>query len=109
MRVGGLNQDITYWAPIGSNQFGVTSHESPIIIQGRWEDRNEEVGTLGGNVYTSRAIVIVDRDLLTDGFLARGDHTAVPDPTLTTAALKIEAFDSVPDLRNVSNTRRAVL
>jgi len=110
MREFGLPQDITYWAPTGEDQYGQQTYAPPIIIKGRWEDRNEEVTTIGGEAIVSAAIVYCDRDLAVDGYLALGDVTAAQNPTLLPdRAAPIQAFQHIPDLRNVSADRKAVL
>jgi len=109
VRVGGLNQDITYWAPAAENQFGVKSHLAPILIKGRWEDKNEEFTVPGGETITSRAVVMAERALLIDGFLAKGDHTSQAEPTAVAEAEEIRHFESSPDLRSVTSVNKAVL
>lgn len=109
MRIGGLNQDITYWAPEAENQYGVKTHSTPILIKGRWENKTEQFNTVGGQVIDSQAIIYPDRDLVIDGFLALGDHTGVPEPTALPTAAQIQAFEDMPDLRSCTKVRRAVL
>jgi hypothetical protein len=109
VRDTGLKQTVTYWPPAATDRFGAETYSAPILLRGRWEERNEEAATLGGDTIVSRAIVFVDRDLLVGGFLAEGDQLAVQDPTILPSAYEIRAWRSIPDLRNVSSERRAIL
>lgn len=109
MRTGGLIQDITYWAPAASDRYGNKGFSAPIVLKGRWEDKNEEFVAPGGSTITSAAVALVDRSLLVQGYLAQGDLTAVSDPTLTNAAWEIRAFVEGRDLRNITPVRKAVM
>ena len=109
MRIAGLIQDLTYWAPGGENQFGVRTRLAPILIKGHWEDRNEEVHTIGGNTIVSRAVAYVDRDLGINGYLAQGDKTDVAEPTQIPDAWEIKAFNDSPDLRSCTTVRKAIM
>jgi hypothetical protein len=109
MRIGGQFQDLTYWAPTGSDRYGNKGYAAPIALKGRWEDKNEEFVAPGGATITSAAVALVDRDLLVQGYLAEGNLTAVADPTLTDAAWEIRAFIAGRDLRNVTPVRKAVM
>src|SRR5690349_5627318 len=109
MRVGGLFNDLTYWAPTGSNRFGIQGFDAPILIKGRWEDKNEEFTTIGGETIVSRAIALVDRPLLVDGYLANGDLTAQAEPSAIPVAFEIKGFNETPDLRSVTSVRKAVM
>ena len=109
MRVAGLNDVITYWAPEQNDRFGVRSFAAPILINGRWENRTEEVATQGGDLINSKAIIMVDRDLLTQGYLALGDFTGQNEPSAVLSASEIRAYRDGADLRSVSRVREAVL
>lgn len=109
MRQPGLVQDLTYWGPAGEDRYGNRAFANPVLIKGRWEERNEEVTTIGGETITSAAIVYVDRDVAVNGYLAQGDSTGVSDPHLTTGAAQIQAYQQIPDLRNAAAMRKAVL
>jgi hypothetical protein len=109
VHIAGLNQDLTYWAPGQENQFGVKTHNAPILLKGRWQDVTEEVHTVGGNVVNAKAIVYPDRDLAVNGYLAKGDQTAHAEPTALPGAAEILAYFEDPDLRSVSKVRKAVL
>jgi hypothetical protein len=109
VRVGGLKEVLTYWAPEPENQFGVKTHAEPIVLKGHWSDRSEQFNTVGGQVITSKAVAMVDRDLLVDGFLAFGDYTTEPEPTVVPLAFPIQAFLTEADLRSVSKVRKAVM
>lgn len=105
----GLNQRVTYWPPIGEDKYGQTQFGAPRILSARWEDRNEEAVTLSGETILSKAVIYVDTDLLVEGRIAQGDLRELTDPTLTSAAQEIRIFRSIPDLRNATAERRAII
>lgn len=104
-----LRQTATLWTT-SPNGFGGYTFDDPIAIKCRWEDRNElYYGRVSGKEEVSRAVVFVDRDLNVGDWLALGDHLQEVDPSSVREALPIRDFSSVPDLRNLSRTRRALL
>lgn len=107
-----LRQTATWWATTPDG-FGGDTFAAPIAIKCRWEDRNEVIPELAGLPATkekiSKAIVYVDRDMVIGDYLGLGDLTASANPTLVTGPLKVQAFNKVTDLRNVSVLRRAKL
>ena len=109
MRVGGLNQDITYWAPGQTDRFGVQSFAAPVLIKGRWEEKTEQLVTMGGQLINSKAIVLVDRDLQTEGYLALGDFSNDNDPFAVPSASEILTFQDAADLRSVTKVRKVAL
>jgi hypothetical protein len=110
MRVGGLIQDITYWAPGAEDRYGNKTFAGPALLKGRWEDRNEEVSVIGGNTIVSKAIAIVDKPIHNQGYLALGDYVGIATPDLVgDAAQEIRAAFRLADLRNVSSVHKAVM
>lgn len=110
MRVGGLNQDITYWAPGADDRYGQPTFAAPILLKGHWEDRNEEVSVLGGDTVVSKSIAIVDRPVFNQGYLALGDYRAAATPDLVgSAAQEIRAALRAVDIRNVGTIHKAVM
>lgn len=102
-----LQQDITYWAPSGNNEFGHAGYANPILIKGRWENSSQQIRRPTGEEVVSRAQVFVDRDVAISGFLALDDHTAESSPV--SDAREIQDFRTTPDLRNLETERRAYL
>lgn len=103
-----LTQEITYWAPAGSDKYGNETFDSPVKIIGRWEERSEQVMLPNGEITVSKAIVFVDQDLEIEGYLVEGDHTAQNDPTLTSASI-IRNWVEIPSMRSNETERRAIL
>ena len=102
-----LHADITYWPPGDSNLYGHASSGEPILLKGRWEDRNQQIRRASGEEIVSSAVVYVDQDVEIAGYLAQGNHTDEPAPI--TNALEIQDFRTMPDLRNLGTERRAYL
>ncbi len=101
-----LRQLLTYWAPGGPDGSGGTLWGVPTRIYGRWEDRSEEVHNPTGELIVSRAVVFLDQEVLTDGYLYNG--TSIDsNPALVLGAQRIAAFIETPNLRNMKTERRA--
>lgn len=104
-----MNQQVTYWAPAGENEYGGSTFGAPILLMGRWEERAEQYRTPSGDDSVSRAVVKVNRTVVIDGYLALGSHTAFATPDFVAGAEQIQQVSIIPDLRNASNEVRAYL
>ena len=93
-----LTQTATYWAPAGRTGYGGRTYSAPVKIACFWEDSVELVIDKKGQQTKTRAIVIVDRDLDPDGYLAQGDQTATADPTSLAGTWEIKRFDKTAGL-----------
>lgn len=104
------HQDVTYWGPPTPNGFGgETFSGSPVTFKGRWQDNSVVVTSEDGDDYTSNAQVLVPQDLEVGGYLYKGVSTETDPKVLGEEALRIQRFDSVPDLRNLTQIRKAYL
>lgn len=111
MPIGAIayRQQATYWGAPVQNGFGGYSFSAPVLLACRWEDSTEEFISNTGAQRVSSAIVWTF-DLLEDGgYLCKGDHTAVDDPTTLDNAYPIQRSDEIPDLRGLNYERRAYL
>lgn len=107
---GKLPNKLTWWRVTGNDGFGGDSFASPVLIDGRWEDRQETFyGALDRRELISKAVVFVDRDMSVGDFLCRGDQVAQSSPVAVSGALKIQRYEKIPDLRNLDVVRRTVL
>lgn len=105
-----LMEDITWWSVTAGDGYGGDAVASPVLIKGRWEDRQEKyIGQIDRRELISNAIIFTDRDVAVGDYLCRGDQVAQVNPTLVGGAYKIQQFRRVSDLRNVEYVRRAVL
>ena len=73
-----LTQTATYWAPAGRSGYGTTTFAAPVAIACAWYDRADLIVDKEGKQAASRAMVVVDRDMDLNGYLALGDQTAPP-------------------------------
>lgn len=78
-----MHQVATYWAPGVNNGFGKLDFAGiiPVLINCRWQDDAVLFRNAQGQEETSSAIVYPDRELMIEGYLARGDHTETGTPT----------------------------
>ena len=110
MNVEGLLKDVATWWSVTPNGLGGDLFGTPVPVKCRWEDRTETyIGQIDRRELVSNAVVFTDRDVSTGDYLVKGDSSLEPDPTTVAKAFKIQRFDKVSDLRNLSTVRRAVL
>jgi len=105
-----LRQDVTIWT-VTPNGYGGWTFDVPVLVKGRWEDRNDVfMGRVSGKEEVSRAAIFLDQDVDVDDWLALGDYTATCDPTtLQQVAYPVRQFINVPDLRNLVRVRKALI
>jgi len=102
-----LTHQITWWKLVAINAAGEAIFNPPVVIAGRWEDKQELFRNRTGDEAVSNAEVLVDRDLEIGDYILLG-ASAIRDPSLTQAQA-IRQFTKTPDLRNLTNTRKAIL
>jgi hypothetical protein len=98
--IRGLNQKVTYWETLSTNQFGGVTYSGPRIMNGRWEDNMENVITTGGQEIVSRAKVYLDQAVKDTGYVYPGVSSAT-NPEAVVGAFEIRTVASIPDLRNL--------
>lgn len=97
----GLKQQATWWATT-PNGTGGDNFASPVVISCRWEDRQEIfVGQIDRREQLSKAKVFTDRAVSVGDYLALGDQSATPNPTVLVDADKVKRFEKFPDLRSL--------
>lgn len=107
---GKLNDSITWWSITGPDGFGGDKFAAPVLISGRWEDRQEKfIGQLDRQEKVSNAVVFMDRDAALGDYLCLGNQTSQSNPTSVVGAYKIEKYNKTPNLRSLDYVRRAVL
>jgi hypothetical protein len=112
-------QQAVYW-PLGSadsggvdyDNYGNIQHAAPIQIKCRWTDKNELFIGPNGEQRTSKAKVLVDRDVSVGGMLMLGVLADVIDLAThkeNKEAWEIQAFHKIPDLRAKRFLRKVFL
>lgn len=71
-----LIEDLTYWPPDANTASGGSTFGAPVAIKGRWQDRQVLFRDAQGRERVSEAVVYVDRELVTGGYLYRGVSSA---------------------------------
>lgn len=108
-----LKQYAVYWAPTGQTGVdGEELYEDPVEIRCRWEDKPVAFMDNMNNEATSKAEVMVDRDLVNLGVLWQGrlaDVESETDPFANTNAWKIRQFAKIPDPKARRFVRTAYL
>ena len=93
-----LKQTATYWSPGTNDGFGGVSWGAPVEVKCRWEEKVQQFIDFSGNETVSNAIVYVDTDVETMGYLFEGT-SASTDPTTLSAAKQIRLYNKTPSLK----------
>jgi hypothetical protein len=107
-----LSMKAVYWAFKGTDDFGKPTYDTAIEIKCRWEENNEQFIDSKGSTATSRAIVLVDRDLVLQGVLKQGKLSSVTNlssPFKNKGAWEIRGWVKVPDANGKKFVRKALL
>lgn len=104
-----LNRTGTYWSTVPDG-FGGYTFSPPQEMKCRWEALAELFfSSFTGKEEVSRAVVFVDTDLSVGDWVAEGSHLGIPDPSGLVGAYPIRSWSKVPDLRNMTFVRKALL
>lgn len=102
-----------YWPPeTNYDQYGKPVPNEPVEISCYWDNRQEEFLDESGDKQKSKAVVIVDRDLLITGILMLGELTDVTDftdPKNNTNAWEIRGWGKTPNFKGNKYLRQAYL
>lgn len=91
-----LRDQVTYWAPGATNAQGFATFSSPVLLQSRWESRQEQVVDDQGEEVTTDSVAYLLQSVEIGGYLHRGDKRNTADPTTLSGARRIVAFRSIP-------------
>lgn len=98
-------QTAVYWTAPVANGWGGLTHNDPIEISCRWEEKTEMISRFGGGrkgeELISNAQVFVTQDVVEEGYLFLGDlddlsSSADNDPENIDNAYKIIKFEKTP-------------
>ena len=106
-----LRDSITHWPLTGSDGFGGFTFGAPILLKGRWQDKNEVFITPNNEEVVSAAIVYLNTDIAEGDYLAQGDHATVPiaNPATLSTAHRVRNYGRSTDLRGLVALRKAWL
>lgn len=102
-------QTLTYWAPLGENAFGEEGFGAPVVINGRWEARQEKVTIPSGTEIVSKAFAYSDVKMAINGYVALGSFGTTPNPLAVPEAELILGNIEVASLRTNTNVRAVIL
>lgn len=104
-----FKQTATYWAPNTVNEYAERSYSTPTTIPVRWENRTETfLDKAAGKEVRSHAVVYVETDIDTDGFLYLGT-SVVSDPDNVDGAFRIRRFDKTVSVKGNKFLRKVWL
>ena len=105
-------QNAVYWAIASIDGHGQEVYASPVQIDCRWEDSNEEFLDANGDRQISNAVVYTDRDTTPKGVLMLGvlaDITDAVNIKENSGAWEIRKFNKLPTLNAKEFLRTAFL
>jgi len=103
-----LKQTATYWAGPSSDGWGGYEFSDPVTVNCRWIDRIEVFTDESGREQRSKAVVLVESDVVVGGYIALGDYSdsQYGDPTSVSGAYQIKAFAKVPNYKGTKFLRK---
>lgn len=104
-----LKSPITYWPVTGSDTFGGFTFGTPLVLYGRWEDKQELFVDAEGEEVLSQAIVYLKDNIAPGDYLAEGDQTSTPSPDTLPGAHRVRNYSRVTDLHSLNALRKAWL
>lgn len=107
MATRNLKEKVTWWEATPDG-FGGSTFSSPVVLNGKWQDRVEMTMSGSGKEIVSRAQVWVDQDVNIGDYLFSGESTSA-DPTTLDGAYPVMDFRKTTDLRSLVILRKAVL
>ena len=75
-----LIQELTYWSPAQPDYLGDVAFGAPVLINCRWNKKQELIKDAEGRELTSKAKVHPETAVERQGRVALGDHTSTADP-----------------------------
>lgn len=115
-------QTAVYWSTPVKDGWGGYTHDDPVEIACRWEEKTEVISRIGagkkGEELVSFAQIFVTEDVVEEGYLFLGsfddlaDETSSgdDDPENIDGAYKIVKFEKIPALRSTDDfVRKAYL
>ena len=109
-------QTAIYWDNPVPDGFGGFTFDDGVEIECRWEDVVEIFVDKDGNEKKSRSRVFVDRVVILNGYLFRGEESDLDsgeslstNPQDIVNAWPIQKYDELPNIRNTETLRTAWL
>ncbi len=103
-----MRQDVTYWAPLGTNSYGARQFSAPISLKARWEDVGELFVNEQGQEVVSKAKVFTAVSVELTGYLYLGASVSA-DPRTVSGAHEIRSVREMPDLRTLTQMWSSML
>ncbi len=106
-----LNELVTHFARGTTiSAFGDYTHDDPVEINGRWEQRAELFIGSDGNEQRSNAVVYLDTDVAIGDFLLLGEaSSSTANPEDEENARQVLAFQKIPGMLGNDSQRKAFL
>ena len=101
-------QTITLWSALPDG-YGGNTFAAPVLIKGRWEEKQVMYYNAQGDEVQSKAVVYLDTDAAIGDYIAQGDHTGTAVATNFAGSFPVMQFRKSPDLRQHEYERKAIL
>ncbi len=100
-----LNQDVTHWPVTGTNGYGGFTFAVPVLLQGRWEEKQELFINQDAEEVLSQAICYLDTDISPGDFVALGNQIDEADPT-SISGFRVRGYGKSTDLKALVALRK---
>lgn len=97
---------ITFWA-VSVNGNGDFTYSSPVIMKGRWEDRQDLFVDAALQEVRSKAVVYTKDPIALSGYIAKGNFTGIASPNTIPGAYQVRATSQIPSLNGRKQTNKA--
>ena len=108
-----LKQTALYWATPMPDGWGGNTWDDPVELDCRWEQKQELFIDAHGDEVRSAAVVYLDQDVDTGGFLMLGDlddiSSSSESPDDVGEAFEIRGFAKIPNIKGTKFERRVWL
>lgn len=101
-------QTITLWSATPDG-FGGNTFAAPVLIKGRWEEKQVMYYSAKGDEVQSKAVVYLDTDVAIGDYIAQDDQTGTAVATNSSGASPVMQFRKSPDLRQHEYERKVIL
>lgn len=101
-----LQAVITHWT--STRTFSGMTFSSPVIMRARWETVRKLFRGPTGDQEMSDAQVMVENSVAVGDYIFLGESTAT-DPRPLDGAFEVRSYSEMPNLRNVTNEKVAMV
>jgi hypothetical protein len=106
-----MKQKAIWWSHISIDEFGKPVYTTPVEVDCRWDDMNEQFINANNDQEISKSILIVDRDMRLKDKLKLGelDSNISTDPDNEEDVWEVRLFNKIPSVKGTKFLREVYL